>query len=364
MTMEITGSVQWQAWQDKVMPPVERVSDGLWSIPVPIPRNPLRYVLVYALECRDGLVLIDAGWDDDVSWLALTEGVRATGHDIKDVRAVLVTHHHADHLGLAGRVREASGAWVALHALDAAAARTTPSSAGGLAEDIRGHLELHGVPAGEARRTVGALDVGRSLDAPPADVLLEDGEAIRVPGLDLRVIWTPGHSPGHSCFYEPDRRLLFSGDHVLPRITPQIAVYAQTQGDPLADFLRSLERLDRFAVDEVLPAHEYRFKGLDERTAYMARHHTERLAELDACVGKKPGSTAWELSSQLVWSRPWDTFDTTSRRFALAETIAHLVLLRNRGTVHSADGHPVRWFPSAADRPEGRPARQDLPGAR
>ncbi|WP_405904165.1 MBL fold metallo-hydrolase [Streptomyces sp. NBC_00656] len=347
MTIEITGSVQWQAWQDKVMPPVERVSDGLWSIPVPIPRNPLRYVLVYALECREGLVLIDAGWDDDVSWRALTEGVGAIGYDIKDVRAVLVTHHHPDHLGLAGRVREASGAWVALHALDAAVVRTR-SAAVGLAEGIRTHLELHGVPADEARRTVEALNVGRSPEAPVADVLLEDGEAIRLPGLDLKVIWTPGHSPGHSCFYQPDRRLLFSGDHVLPRITPQIAVYAQTQGDPLADFLRSLQRLDRFAVDEVLPAHEYRFRGLDKRTAYMARHHAERLAELNEAVGKQPGATAWELSSQLVWSRAWETFDTTSRRFAMAETIAHLVHLENRGEVHSSGGPTVRWHPGGA----------------
>ena len=206
MTIEITGRVQWQAWQDKLMPPVERITDGLWSIPVPIPRNPLRYVLVYALECRDGLVLIDAGWDDDVSWLALTEGVGAIGYDIKDVRAVLVTHHHADHLGLADRIREASGAWIALHTLDAAASRSTPS-AEALAKGLRGHLELHGVPAEEALRTVDLLDVGRSVDAPVPDVLLEDGEAIRVPGLDLKVIWTPGHSPGHSCFYQPDRKL-------------------------------------------------------------------------------------------------------------------------------------------------------------
>ncbi|WP_377267440.1 MBL fold metallo-hydrolase [Peterkaempfera sp. SMS 1(5)a] len=346
MTIEITGSAQWEAWQAKVLPPVERVADGLWSIPVPIPDNPLRYVLVYALECREGLVLVDAGWDDDVSWQALTDGIRTIGAHITDVRAVLVTHHHPDHLGLAGRVREASGAWVALHTLDAAVARPglSPEER---SEDIRSHLELHGIPGDEARRTVDLLDVGRALQSPAPDVLLEDGEEIRLPGLELKTIWTPGHSPGHSCFYQPDRRLLFSGDHVLPRITPQIAVYSQTAGDPLADFLRSLERLETFEVDEVLPAHEYRFGRLDRRLADMTRHHIERLAELRAAARETPGRTAWELSARLAWSRPWESFDATSRRFAMAETIAHLVLLENRGELRRGADRPVRWYPAA-----------------
>ncbi|MFF0051109.1 MBL fold metallo-hydrolase [Streptomyces sp. NPDC005498] len=345
MTIEITSTVQWEAWKAKLLPPVEAVTDGLWSIPVPIPDNPLRYVLIYALECRDGLALIDAGWDDDISWLALTDGIASIGRDITDVRAVLVTHHHADHLGLAGRVREASGAWVALHSLDAAAAhpRTTPEEA---ANHLLRHLEHHGLPADEARRTMEHLSIGTIPDAPVPDVLLEDGETIRLPGLDLNVIWTPGHSPGHSCFYQPDRRLLFSGDHVLPRIPPQIAVYSRTEGDPLADFLRSLKRLEQFEVDEVLPAHEYRFSRLDRRLTDIARHHTERLAELYAAIRETPGQNAWQLSSHLAWSRPWQTFDPASRRFALAETVAHLVLLENRGEIRRSSDSPLRWHPA------------------
>ncbi|MFG2427185.1 MBL fold metallo-hydrolase [Streptomyces sp. NPDC048590] len=342
MTIEITGNTQWQAWQAKILPPVERVGPGLWSIPVPIPDNPLRYVLVYAIECRDGLTLIDAGWDDDLSWRALTEGIASLGGSVQDVRAVLVTHHHADHLGLAGRIREVSGAWIAMHSLDAAVVRDLPPS-DELGRVLGDHLEMHGLPASEARTVVEAMGIHRGPRPAVPDVLLEDGETVRLPDRKLEVIWTPGHSPGHSCFYEPDRRLLFSGDHVLPRITPAIAVHSRTEGDPLADFLRSLDRLAGLDVDEVMPAHEYRFRKLDGRLAAIAGHHAERLAELYTAVRANPAATAWQLAAELEWSRPWAAFDPASKSFALAETVAHLVLLANRGEVRRTGRRPVRW---------------------
>ena len=352
MTIDITGRDQWQAWQDGVLPPVERVRDGVWSIPVPLPDNPLRYVLVYALECRDGVALIDAGWDDERSWQALVDGLATAGYGIGDVRAVMVTHFHADHLGLADRVREASGAWVALHTLDARTA-VPPGDVSEVASMMRRHLVGNGVPVTTARTIVRNTPFERFAKRTRIDVLLEDQETVGLPGLDLTVVWTPGHSPGHSCFYEPNRRLLFAGDHVLPRITPQIAVFRQEDDNALETFLASLERLERYSVDEVLPAHEYRFRRLDSRLADMARHHTHRLAELFAAVREAPGSTAWQLCAALTWSRPWPAFDLMNKRFALAETLAHLMLLKSRGEVRvTSEAGTACWYPSTV---VGRP---------
>ena len=94
------------------------------------------------------------------------------------------------------------------------------------------------------------------------DLLLEDGEKPEVPGWDLTAIWTPGHSPGHLCFYESTNELMLSGDHVLPRITPNIPFHPQAGANPLGDYLASLDKLEPYDVDEVLPAHEYRFDDL------------------------------------------------------------------------------------------------------
>src|SRR5690348_5125039 len=90
-------------------PPTQDLGGGVWSITVAIPDNPLRYTLVYLLESDRGPVLVDTGWDDPTGREALASGLAAAGHSLSDVHGVLVTHHHPDHHGLSGHVREQSG---------------------------------------------------------------------------------------------------------------------------------------------------------------------------------------------------------------------------------------------------------------
>src|SRR5579863_3754395 len=144
--MAVTGTLQRAAWDEGVVPPVERVRPGLWSIPVPLPDSPLRYVLVYALELDDGVALVDAGWDTPEAWDALTDGLAVAGGTVADVRAVVVTHIHPDHYGLAGRVREASGAWIGLHEADAALLRRRYVETEELVSSMSDLLEVCGVP--------------------------------------------------------------------------------------------------------------------------------------------------------------------------------------------------------------------------
>src|ERR1700761_2323497 len=117
---ERTGTKQLEAWLARVTPPVEKLGEDLWSIPVPIPNNPLRYVSSYVFASDGGLVLIDVGWNAEESWLALVAGLESIGASPRDVRGMLVTHMHFDHFGLAGRMREESGAWIAMHPADIA----------------------------------------------------------------------------------------------------------------------------------------------------------------------------------------------------------------------------------------------------
>jgi Metallo-beta-lactamase superfamily len=108
--MRVTGTVQKEAWQRRELPPAEQVTGGVWSVPVPIPDNPVRYVLSYVIEHSSGVVLTDPGWNDPASWQALTGGLAACGVPLTAVTAVLVTHVHPDHHGLSGAVRERTGA--------------------------------------------------------------------------------------------------------------------------------------------------------------------------------------------------------------------------------------------------------------
>ena len=347
--IEVTGTALRDSWRDDSMPPVERVRPGLWSIPVPIPRNPLRYVIVYALELADGAAVIDTGWSTDEAWSALTAGLRTAGFAVSDVRAALITHIHPDHYGLAGRLREESGAWVALHPADAA---LLPARYGigidTLITGMRNLLRECGVPPEVLEELTGAsMGIREFVALAEPDVLLEDRVRVDLRGWDLVALHTPGHSPGHVCFYDRERRLLVSGDHVLPRISPSITVHAQQTGNPLADFLDALMSVRDLGVDEVLPAHEWRFRGLEARVDELVDHHERRAADTAALIDAAPGATCWEVTRQLTWSRDWDEITGFMRRAAVGETLAHLVLLESRHRVRrEASGGPLRWYPA------------------
>ncbi len=325
------------------LPPVERVRPGLWSIPVPIPNNPLRYVLVYAFETDRGPYLIDAGWNTDDAYQTLVAGLEQAGSSIDSVVGVLVTHIHPDHYGLAGRVREASGAWVALHPADARLIQSRYKEPEELLDLLAAMLRRDGAPAEDLTGLQQAsMPVRAFVTAVTPDILMEDGDQPEVPGWDLTAIWTPGHSPGHLCFYESGHRLMLSGDHILPRISPNISVHPQSGPDPLGAFLESLARVEAYDVDEVLPAHEHRFTDLRARVAALKAHHQERLEEAISAI-RAGIDTAWGIAEHMTWNRPWDDMQVFVRRAAVGEALAHLEHLKRLGVVREEVGEPSYW---------------------
>jgi glyoxylase-like metal-dependent hydrolase (beta-lactamase superfamily II) len=345
LVVEVTGTAQRRAWLDRTMPPVEEVRPGLWSIPVPLPMVALRYVLVYAFELPDGLGLVDAGWDGDEAWDALVTGLRTAGADVADVRGVVVTHVHPDHHGLAARLNETAGAWIGMHAEEAATLPVRLGEVEEILEGSRADLRRLGAPEDEVGRTAvtaGQLRYLRRLAEP--DRTIADGERIPFKGWDLRAVHTPGHTPGHLCVYDEEHRLLFSGDHVLPRISPNISAQWGQLPDPLGVFLGTFDRLRGLDVDEVLPAHEFRFAGLPARLDDLERHHAARLEELLAAVEAHPGESPWDLAPRLTWSRPWPEITQMMRRAAVTETLAHLRRLEVLGRARVEPGAPERWY--------------------
>jgi glyoxylase-like metal-dependent hydrolase (beta-lactamase superfamily II) len=342
----VTGTLQKEAWDNKILPPVEQVRPGLWSIPVPIPNNPLRYVLVYAFELDGGgVALVDAGWNTDEAWTTLGDGLALAGGSISDVRAVLVTHIHPDHYGLAGRIRETSGAWIGLHPEDAIMLEARYGDTDQLLENQTRLLVDSGVPADKLPDlTMASMRLKAMVTMAEPDVFFEDGKSVELPGWNLQTIWTPGHSPGHTCFYSEDRRLLLSGDHVLPRITPNISVHTQQPSNPLGDFLASLLKIQDLGAEEVLPGHEYRFSDLAGRLDELIQHHADRLDEIEQVLGDHPGSTAWDITLRLHWSRPWDQIESFMQRQANGETLAHCVLLELHDRVRREGPEPSRFF--------------------
>ncbi|GAA2335653.1 MBL fold metallo-hydrolase [Streptomyces caniferus] len=367
-------------------PQVTDHKGGVWSIAVPIPDNPLGHTLVHLLETDRGPVLIDTGWDDPDSWDTLVAGVSACGFALADLHGVLITHHHPDHHGLSGKVREASGAWIAMHAADAALVHRTRKAEPGRWLDhltvrlaAAGAPDEHLAPLREARaRGGGRRFPGQGAALPDRDI--DPGELLDLPGRRVRAIWTPGHTPGHVCLHleeeHPSGRSrgfgrLFSGDHLLPGITPHIGLYedpedeggASSNGggspdggspgrygagspgealDPLGDYLDSLARIGRLAPAEVLPAHQHAFTDAGGRVRELLAHHEARLAHLRELL-REP-RTLWQLAMAMEWNRPWEQIPYASRNIAVSEAEAHLRRLVRQGRAERVPGSsPVRY---------------------
>lgn len=309
------------------MPDAARVADDVWVVPLAIAPGHMPYTLSYLVaDEADGIHLIDAGWDLDGNLDAVAAAVSRFGEG-RRLASVIVTHLHPDHLGLAARLRAAHGVPVVLHRREARAQAAVVARAADEGP-LRGELTAWGVP--EERRDGIVRGYPRAAYVRiDADVLVDDGDLLPIPGRRLRVIHTPGHTPGHMCLHDEDRGLLFSGDHVLPTVMPGVGLGGPTAHNPMERYLDRLARVREFDACEILPGHGYRFRGLSARASRIAAHHLRRAEEVAAVLSRTPDASVWEVAPQLTWSRGWDGLKRHYLVAALRQTSLHARLVRD-----------------------------------
>jgi glyoxylase-like metal-dependent hydrolase (beta-lactamase superfamily II) len=265
-----------------------------------------------------------------------------------DVRHVVVTHGHADHCGLAGEFARRQPVTIHIHQRDAYNAVARYGEQRRMSRDIRRWMGSLGAPDTAVSAALSRVDSDHRHVVELDHVsLLHDGDSVDVGPWSLRVIHTPGHTAGHVCLYEPTHRLLFSGDHVLPRVNVGPTARPLAVRDPIAAYLRSLRRLMALDVTWGLPGHSEPFKGVPSRLRALEHYHRRRLIEVRGLVSAG-FETAWDIAGSVRRSRPWSELSDVARGTAAAEALAHLRHLRARGMIGSSGRSPIRWSADAA----------------
>lgn len=307
------------------------VAPGVFEIFLPLPSKPT-IINVWLVDCGGPWALIDTGVALQASRDALAGALASLGIEPSDVTHLLATHHHPDHFGASRPLRAEAACRVHIHPAELERIHYALHAG---PEDMVRHSRRHGMPI-----PTEPVDAPKPMDfwantfhpVTEADHLLTDGEVLEIGRRHLQVVWTPGHTPGHCCFLELDDRVLFVGDHLLPRITPHVGVYATGPQNPLGDFIASQEKVAALDVRLVCPAHGGVYEDHRHRARQLIRHHEARAGEMEDVLRAGPAN-AYDVARRVfrwVFENPKDRFQAGA---AVMETIAHLEMLRGRGEI-------------------------------
>ncbi|WP_040740731.1 MBL fold metallo-hydrolase [Paenibacillus ginsengihumi] len=310
------------------------------QVKVPLP-FPLRWVNAYLLRGGDGWTLIDPGLRTAAAEALWTQALAELGIGWRDIDRIVLTHHHPDHYGLAGWFQERTGAPVLLSGTGLEQVKLLWGEGEPMTARLLELFRRHGMPEEQLAPMREHMDSFVPLVSPQPEVtVIARGERIRLGAAEYEALEMPGHAAGHLCFYRREEEVVFCGDHVLPQISPNVSYLPGVDENPLASYLASLDSVRTLPVRMAYPGHREPFSRFGERAAELIRHHGERLETMLAMAASP--KTAYDVCREAFG----DKLSLHQLRFALSETIAHLIWLREAGRAAEetgADGATVLY---------------------
>ena len=315
----------------------ERVVNGVWRLRLPLPWPGVPHVNAWAVSAGDGVVLVDTGIDEPGAIRQLELALSQAGLRLEHIRLVVCTHAHSDHYGLAGPIVDAAACEVWLHPNHDHMRRSAEDPERALERRIE-VARQSGVPEAalrqyqEARRDRGS-GIARVVE-PQRDLVA--GVTVETDLGTFEVHETPGHAPSHVVLYEPQRKILLSGDHVLGRVSLYYD-YGYTP-DPAGEFLSSLDVVERLGARLCLSGHGRPFRNVQEHIDENRRTVAERMGRVEAAVSD--AKTAFEIVPTLM-----GTTELTPMlvNWGLSEALCYLTYLEREGRVRRDGGSPERW---------------------
>ncbi|MGM9972908.1 MAG: MBL fold metallo-hydrolase [Clostridiaceae bacterium] len=309
---------------------IEKVYENplIYRIEVPLPDNPLKYLNSYILPEGERPCIIDTGFNRVECWESLKEGIDQLKVDLKKTD-LFITHLHSDHMGLAYRLFQ-EGCTIYMNPED------YNYFLGNIKGDNWSHIEDIFCQEGFPREEIAIQKAGNQARIYAAEeafpiVPVEDGETVTLSGMSFVAINTPGHTKGHTCLYLPGEEIMFTADHILFDITPNITPWLNLK-DSLKAYENSLNKISTYTVKRAFPSHRTQSKPFSLRIEELKVHHRHRLEEMCRIISEEPALNAYEISARLKWSmrgKSFEEFSPSQKWFAVGEAIAHLNYLLN-----------------------------------
>ncbi|MFC2165089.1 MBL fold metallo-hydrolase [Acidobacteriota bacterium] len=320
----------------------EELMPDLFRIKIPLPESPLKYLNSYIIKGTDRNLIIDTGLNRKECLETMQNGLRKLEVDLEKCD-IFITHLHADHFGLVSKLASESTQILfsrpdaeLMESWEGFGSMIAYASENGFPEDeLRSLLDQHpGAKYGS--------------DWIPELKVLDDGDVINVGHYRFQCVATPGHTMGHTCLYEADKKFLVAGDHILIDITPNIQCWSDGE-NPLKFYLESLDKISKFEVDLVLPGHRRLIEDHRARIEELKAHHRLRLEEV-LTILEMNSLDAFQVASRMSWdikAETWDKFPLAQKWFATGEALSHLIYLKEEGKVTQRAENNITVFTKA-----------------
>jgi glyoxylase-like metal-dependent hydrolase (beta-lactamase superfamily II) len=314
------------------------VLPGLWRLRLPLPWPGVPHGNAWAIAAGSGYVMVDCGYHEPGSLGQLERALEMVNLRLEQTRLLAITHAHTDHWGQAATVVDRAGCEMWMHPNSAHGRGRLDEPAATLARRLE-VARQSGVSAAALAEFAERAKTAPSGLAGPIDAnrALVDGVQIETDLGTWTAYETPGHAPSHVCLFQPERRLLISGDHVLGRIS-LFYDYGYSP-DPVAEFLASLDRVDGLDARLALSGHGKTFVDVHGHIEGTRRLVQQRLEATVAALGSKPHSVVQLVPD--IYGEPLDTFNAFR---LIPQTLCYLTHLELAGRVsREPDGEVERW---------------------
>ncbi|HHX02850.1 MAG TPA: MBL fold metallo-hydrolase [Tissierellia bacterium] len=311
---------------------LKEIYPSIYQFDIPLRNNPLKALNAYIIKGEESL-LIDSGFDTDENMSVVMEALKELDIAPSTLRLFL-THLHSDHTGLASRLEE-KGVKILMGRVDATILEDSLKDDSAYWKELEKDAKMQGLAADGLKISDHPGYVYRPKSMVSIQ-LTEEGDQIQAGPYTFQIVEFPGHTPGLQALYEPEHGLLFSGDHILESITPNITYWGEDFGDALGKYLKSLHKTKNMFVKQVFSSHRQLPEDYLRRIQEIEVHHEHRLAEALEILGKIGKSTVRDITSRLQWdirARNWDDFPKSQKWFAAGEAHAHLFHLKEKGLI-------------------------------
>ncbi|OPY90105.1 MAG: Hydroxyacylglutathione hydrolase [Syntrophus sp. PtaU1.Bin208] len=318
---------------------IEEIADGFYRIKLPMPFR-LDHIMSFVLVSGKKITLIDTDLDIPEGFSTLEGALQQIGRSPADIGQIFLTHYHADHCGLAGRLKEMSGARIYLSEADAEAIENQNRTEA-LFQHLRAFCREQDFPEDlvASLQELHAYFTGVTFPF-EVDEYLAPHSWHTSGHRTFQVIPVPGHTRGQVCFHFPREALLLSGDHVLPEITPNLSIdLFHPEWHPLESFLESLQRVKKLTADRTFPSHGEVIQDLQARIEEMEAHHEERKQLILRAV--RQGSDTGREISLKIFGADLPEFD---QYLALHETCVHLLELKSEGLIREIRSGVIKRY--------------------